>query len=175
MALFCAAIKRDSVSLLSCFFVCDIQVSWSEISFICCLKCPYCCFSSLFCFSVISVQLILVLYVFLSGGCDQAFCAYFMIYSSFCNDVSMLFWFLASPLFPSFVASYNLSKSSLGHKSLCIFVTFLFLWSICWFSSLVQLRNSPDYLTKRLAQVFIPFMIYLLSNLVSSSFLVLLR
>ena len=63
MALFCAAIGRDSVSLLRFPFLSQVQIFWYEISLVCHLKCPYNCFSSHFCFLVIVVLLILVLFV----------------------------------------------------------------------------------------------------------------
>ena len=50
MALFCAAIRRDSVFLLRFPFLNHIQVFSCEILLICHLKCLYSCFSSHFCF-----------------------------------------------------------------------------------------------------------------------------
>ena len=59
MALFCAVIKRDSVSLSRFPFLSHIHVFSSEM-FIGRLKRPWSCFSSHFCFLVIVVPLDLV-------------------------------------------------------------------------------------------------------------------
>ena len=48
VALFCAAIRRDSVSLLRFPFLSRVQVFSSETSLVCRLKYPYSCFSSHF-------------------------------------------------------------------------------------------------------------------------------
>ena len=63
MMLFCAAIWRDSVSLLKYPFFNDVQLSSCKISLVCCSKCPYNCFYSHFCFLVIFVQLMLMVSV----------------------------------------------------------------------------------------------------------------
>ena len=60
---FCAAIRRDSVSHLSFLFLCYVQVFLCEISLVCRLKYPYSSFSSHFCFLVTFLQLMLVLSV----------------------------------------------------------------------------------------------------------------
>ena len=57
MALFWAAIKRDSVSLFGFPFCSHVQVFSREISQVCRLKYPYSCFSSHFCFQVFTVVL----------------------------------------------------------------------------------------------------------------------
>ena len=59
---FFAAIIRYSDSLLRFQFF-YVQVFLCEISIVCCLKYPYCYFSSHFCFLVIVVLLIFVLFV----------------------------------------------------------------------------------------------------------------
>ena len=79
---------------------------------------------------------------------------------------------LASSLPPSFLDTYSLS---LGCNALCVVISFLVLWSICFSSSLVHFRNGPEYLTTGTDQVFIPLMRFRLESIVSSSFLVLLR
>ena len=43
-ALFYAVIRRNSVSLLRFHFLIHVIVFSWEISLVCCLKCPYCCF-----------------------------------------------------------------------------------------------------------------------------------
>ena len=63
MALFCAAIRRDSVSLLKFPFLSQAQVLSREILFISRLKRPWCCFSYYFCFLVFVILLSIVLSV----------------------------------------------------------------------------------------------------------------
>ena len=62
MALFCAAIRRDSVSLLRFRFLSLVQVFSCEI-LLSRLKCSLSCFSSRFCFLVIVILLVFVLSV----------------------------------------------------------------------------------------------------------------
>ena len=62
MALFCVAIRGDSVSLLRYLFLSHVHVFLCEISLFCRLKCPYSLFFH-FCFLVIFVLLILMLSV----------------------------------------------------------------------------------------------------------------
>ena len=69
----------------------------------------------------------------------------------------------------------SLSLSSLGCKVLWIVISFLFLWFICWTSSLVHFKNSPEYLRRKTAKESITLMRFLLCSLVSRSFLVLLK
>ena len=72
--------------------------------------------------------------------------------------------------------SYDDNQYTMGTwKALCIVMSFLILSSICWSSSLVHFKNGPENLTSGTHQVFITLMRFLLRNLVSSSFLVLLR
>ena len=58
-------------------------------------------------------------------------------------------------------------------------LVFLFSGPICWSYFLVHFKNNPRYLTRRTAEVFNPFMIFLLKTIrnptVLSSFLVLLK
>ena len=76
---------------------------------------------------------------------------------------------------PSFLGTYNLSMSSLEFNALCMVISFLILWSICFSSSLVHFKKGPEYLTRSTAQVFIPLIRFPLQCFVSRSFLVLLR
>ena len=62
MILFCAFIRRDSVTLLRFPFLIHI-VSFREILLVCCLKYPYSCFSFRFYLLVIVVLWILVLFL----------------------------------------------------------------------------------------------------------------
>ena len=79
MALFCAAIRRDSVSLLMFPFLSPVQVLTCEMLFISRLKCPESCFPSYFCFLVIVILLSIVLSVFFSDGCNQSSFVFFFM------------------------------------------------------------------------------------------------
>ena len=61
MALFWAAIQRDSFSFLRFSILSHVQVFSSEISLVCRLKYPYSCFYSHFTFLVIFVQMMFIL------------------------------------------------------------------------------------------------------------------
>ena len=137
-------------------------------------------FSSHFGFLHIFVLLTLVLFVlFVVAVISLFFFLGSFLWSRFLwrrfIDVSTLSSMLASPLFPSFLNTSNSSISSLECKGLCIVMSFLVLWSICWSSSLVHFKNGPEDLTLGTTQVFISLMRLQLESWVFSSFLVLLR
>ena len=114
MALFCAANRRDSVSLLKFPFLSQVQVFWCEMLFISRLKCPWSCFSSHFYFLVIVILLSIVLSVsFLMAVISPPLC-FSTLSSCHCIDMSRLSSMLANPLSPSFLDTYSLSTSSLG-------------------------------------------------------------
>ena len=69
MALFCAAIWGDSVSLLKFSFFSHVHVFLCEMFFISRLKYPWSCFSSQFCFLVIVILLVFVFSI-VSDGCN---------------------------------------------------------------------------------------------------------
>ena len=74
LALFCAAIRRVSVSLLRFPFLSLVQVFSCEMMFICRLKRPYSCFSSYFCFLFIVIQMSIVLAKKPQSVCKLSFC-----------------------------------------------------------------------------------------------------
>ena len=160
-----AAIRRDPVSFLSFPFLSHVQVLSCEIQLVCLLKRLNCCSSSNFYFLVIFYQLMFVLSVlfllaesvFLRSFLCRLLVDVLMGQHYFkCWQVLFLFF----PLHVQF-------KSSLEYKVLNIFRSILLLWSICWSSSPVHFKNSPEYLTKMIR--------FLLCSLVASNFLVLLR
>ena len=159
MALFCTAIRRDSVFLLK----------FSHVRFRL-FALEYSCFSSYFCFLAIFVPLILVFSVLFLVTVISLFPRFFRQSSCHCIDASTLFSMLVSPLPPSFLETYSLSTSSLVSKVLCIVMSCLDLWSICWSSFLVRFKNGPEYLTRGKTHVFIPLMIFMRCSLVSTSF-----
>ena len=138
MSLFCAAIRKYSVSLLRFPFLSQIQVFSCEMSLVCRLKCPYSCFYSHFCFLVIFVLLILVLSVLFLVAIISLPPRFSMKSSNGCINTSTLFSMLANPL-PSFLDTYSLSTSSMGCKALCMVISFLV---ICSRSSLVPFKNT---------------------------------
>ena len=163
MALFCATIKRDLVSLVRFPFLSHVQIFSCEISLVCRLKCLHSCLFSHFCFQVIFALLILVLSILFPVV---------VISLPLCIYASTLFWMKASPLPPSFLSTFSLWRLSLRCKVLRIAMSFLFLWSICWSFSVVHFKNGPEYVTRGTAQALsIPLMRLLLYSLVSSSFL----
>ena len=72
MVLFCAVIRRDSVSLLRFPFFSYIQVFLCEMLLICSLKCLYSHLSSHFGFLVIFVMLIPIYVSIVSDGSNQS-------------------------------------------------------------------------------------------------------
>ena len=107
IALSCAAIRRDSVSLLKFPFRSHVHVLSCEILFMSRLKRPWSCFPSHVCFLVIVILLFIVfLASFLVAVMSPPSC--FRIYSlSRCMDASTLSSMLASPLPPSFLETYS--------------------------------------------------------------------
>ena len=107
-----------------------------------------------------------------SDGCKQSsFVFSYVVFESLYRCVNAVFDAGKS----SFLDTYNLSTSSLGCSALCMVISFLVLWSICLSSSLVHFKKGPGYLMRATAQVFIPFIRFLLVSFVSSNFLVLLQ
>ena len=129
MALFYAAIRRDSVCLLMFPALSHIQVFLSEMFFISRLK-----LSELFFFPslfpsyyhslvhrVISIVFMAVI---------NPLSCFSMQSSSRCIDASKLSSMLASSIPPSFLDTYSLSTLSHGCNTLCMVISFLVLWSI---------------------------------------------
>ena len=76
MALFCAAIRKDSDSLLMFSFLSHVHVFPCVISLVCRLKYPCSCSSSHFCFlSVIDHCIVSAV----TGRCNQSFLALFYV------------------------------------------------------------------------------------------------
>ena len=97
MTLFCAAVWRDSVSLLRLPFLSHVSVFLYDILVVYRLKCPYNCFSSHFCFLVIFVLLRFVLSAVFLVVVINLPPRFFMLSSNCCIDASMLSWMLVSP------------------------------------------------------------------------------
>ena len=131
-ALFCAVIRKDSVSLLRFSFLSNVQVFSCEISHIYHLKCScsyffQCLFSAYFC----SVDAWVVCII--SGRCNQSSSA--MMHRRFLQ----CWWVLFLLLF------------CLRHKALNIIMIFLVLFFFCLNSSFTHFKNRPEYLTRRTA------------------------
>ena len=169
MTLYCAAVRRDSASLLKFPFPCNIRIFSCDMSLISRLKRPHTCFSSYFCFLVISLLFVLWSLGLLLVAVISLLPRFSIESSSRCIDTSTLSSMLSSPLPPSF-----LDTSSLGCNASCMVISFYLRWSICLCSSLVHFKNRPEYLTRETAEIFIPIIRFLICNFVTSSFLVLL-
>ena len=98
MALFCAAIRRDSISLLRFPFLSHVQVFSCEMLLISRLKRPWVCFSSHFCFFSYCRSVSLRVVCSVSGGCNQSF--------------SALFYLVFGSLYQCFNAVFSTGKSS---------------------------------------------------------------
>ena len=124
MALFCVAIRRDSVSLERFSFHSYVQVFWCEIWLVCLLKYPYSCFYSYFCFPVFVVALFVQMLLELLLAIVFSPSLLFLMSSSSPHiDESMHSLTLASPLSPPFLDTYSLS--SFEWKTLYIIINFL--------------------------------------------------
>ena len=137
MALFCAAVWRDSVSLLKfpfffkpCLgllmwdFVCLSLIIYTQLFFFPFLFYNYCC-------SVGSCVICAV-----SSRCNQSFFVHFYeVFKSSYRYIDAIF--NAGNPSSHFIFWYSLSVSRLEGKALCIVFRFLILWSICWSSSYV--------------------------------------
>ena len=110
MALFRAAIRRDSVSLYRFPFLSHVQVFSCEVLLISHLKRPQISFSSDFCFLVISVLVILVSLVLLPVVVISHFPCSLCEYRV--NDASTKSLLLASPLPPTFLDIYSVNVIS---------------------------------------------------------------
>ena len=170
----CCYLKRFIFYLKLYFFILIHIFSW-EMSPVSCLKRPQTCFSSHFCFLVISILLILVSSVLFLVDVSSIPPRFSMSSSSRCTSASTLSSMLVSPLPPSFIENYCRSTPSLRCKALCIFISFLVFLSICLKFSLVHYNNGPEYLSGKTDQVFIPFIRFLRYSFVLTCFLVFLR
>ena len=77
---------------------------------------------------------------------------------------------LISPLPPSFLDKYILATSLLEFNARCIVINFLVLLSICSNSAPVQSKNAAEYLSNKIAHVFIHLIIFSPFSFVSSIF-----
>ena len=138
MALFCAAIQRDSVSHSRFSFLSHVQI-FSSLFVV--WKCPYNFFSSHFCFLIIVILLIFVFFVLFLDAVISHSLLFFILSSSRHRCVDAIFndGESSSSLF-SF-----LSMSSLGCKALCIVMGFLVLWFICWSSFFIHFKSRVSY------------------------------
>ena len=105
-------------------------------------------FLSYFCFLDIIVLLIFVL--FLISLISLSLFFFYMV------ALSTLSLILES--FPSFFSWHIQAMLFLGCMALCIVISFLVIWSICWSSFLLTFKNSPEPITSRAVKVFILLM-----------------
>ena len=119
MELFCAALRRDSVSLLKFSFLSHVRVLLCEMLFISPLERPLSCFPSDFfsyCHSIVHRFISIV-----SDGCNESSIMFLYIVESFYRYVNTVF--NAGKSSPSFfLGTYSLSTTFLGCKALCIVI-----------------------------------------------------
>ena len=127
------------------------------------------CFPSPFCVLVISVLLMHVLSVLFLMNVIS-----FPLRLNHYIDASTLSWMLKRLRSPSFLDTYNLSVSFLRCKTISIIMTF-FCSLVYLFMFSVHFKCVPEYFTTGIAQVFIHSMKFLLSSMISGSFIVLVR
>ena len=142
MVLFCA----DSVSLWRFIFLSHVHVFLGEMLLISRLNVYRVVCLPIFAFSFFrSVGPRVVSIV--SRGYNQSLFVLFYVVKSLIWCVNTVL--MSTSSLPPFLDTYNLSASSLGCNALCMVTSFLAIWSICSSSSLVHLKNCPDYLTWR--------------------------
>ena len=108
--LFFVAIRRDSGDFIRFSFLIHVHFLSCKISLVCCLKYSYSCFSSNFCFLVIDVFLITVLFVLFLVAVISLSLPAFMYSSSHRIDASTLSSMLVSSLPRSFCLTYSLCR-----------------------------------------------------------------
>ena len=113
MALFCAATRKDSISLFRYSFFSYVHVSACVMSLVCHLKRPYSCFSSHFCFLSIVILSIFVLSILFLVAEIRIPPRFSMLSSSRCIDASTLSSMLASLLLLLFLTHYYYFTPSL--------------------------------------------------------------
>ena len=148
MALFCAAIRRDSVSLLRFPFLRHVHIFSSMMSLVSRLKTSI----ELFFFPLLfsgycrptAPHVVRIVFI----GYNQSSSAlFYVVFESLYRCVNAVFN-AASPLSPSLLDTHSLSTSSLGCNTLGMIISFLVLLSICLSSSLVHFTNGPEYITR---------------------------
>ena len=173
MALFCAAIRRNSVSLLRFPLLIPIQLY------------PSACLSL-----EISIELFFFPFLFSGYFCSVDACVDCIVSNHCIQSSFALSYVVFLLLYRCINAILNADKSSSsffsrkiqsvrviygGCKARWIVMSFLVLWFIFFSSSLILFKNGPEYLMRWTAQEFISLMRFLSCSFVSSSFLVLLR
>ena len=111
------------------------------------------------------------------GGCNQSsLLVFYVVLESLYRYVNVICLQCWQVLFlPPFLIHVVCQHYLWDLISLCMVISFLILWSICLSSSRVYFKNSPEYLTRDTAQVFIPLIRFLLCSFVSINILVLQR
>ena len=148
MALFCAAIRRDSVSLLRFPFHSHVKFSHVRLCLFVDWNIHRVVFLPIFIFKLMLVLSVLFLVAVIS--LLQHFL--YVVYESAFRCINAIFN-AGNPLPPLFLDT----TSSLGWKTWCIVMNFLILCFICWSSALVHFKNGPEYLTGRDSPGVYPF------------------
>ena len=66
----------------------------------------------------------------------------------FMCEILLITWNIDTVIFLLVFLTDSKSTSTQVCEALCIITSFLVLWSICWSSSLIHFKNSPEYLTR---------------------------
>ena len=153
MALFCAAIRRDSVSLLKFPFLSHVQVLLCEMLFISRLNRPWGCFPSHFCFLVFVIVLFIVLSVlFLMAVISHLSCFLcshrVVVWKCLrCWQVLFLSLFLVHIVCQTNYIAYILNQNNISdYKALRMFYIFSFQfvnWK--WFSDEACWHHKPTF------------------------------
>ena len=107
--------------------------------------------------------------LYFSGCCNQSSAFFNVVFESLYQPSTLSSMLLG--IFLLLFLKHSLWTSSQGSKAICMVISFLVLWCICWSCSLVQYKNGPEYLTKETAPAFNSVMRFQSYSLVSSSFL----
>ena len=91
MVLFCAVIRRDSLSLLNFPFLSYVEVFSWEMLFISRLKRPWSCFSSHFCFLVFVILLSIVCRIVSDGRNQSSVVFFYVVFESLYGCVNAVF------------------------------------------------------------------------------------
>ena len=102
MTLFCAASRKDLDSLLKVLFLSHIQIFLCEILLVSLLKFLYNCFSSLFCFLVFFILLLIPVFVLFLVAVISLSLLFYVVFES-------SYWFIDA-IFFSFLDTYSLCR-----------------------------------------------------------------
>ena len=131
MELFCATIRRDSVSLITLPFLSYPEVFSLKISLICSLKYPYSCFPSIFCLLVIFVPLILLwllLYLMAAINLPPGYLCIRRVVVSMHRRFLQFWWVFPLPLFLTHSVCLRYLRDVRPYASSWVFCSLVYLF-----------------------------------------------